>query len=54
MAETKQWSKPPELQIDLKKKYTATFKTDKGDIICELFALKVPAKASMTTPSSTA
>jgi cyclophilin family peptidyl-prolyl cis-trans isomerase len=42
MAETKQWSKPPELQIDLKKKYTATFKTDKGDIICELFALKVP------------
>ena len=42
MTPTKQWSKPPELEIDLKKKYTATFKTDKGDIVCELFALKVP------------
>ncbi len=42
MTTTKQWSKPPELEIDLKKKYTATFKTDKGDIVCELFALKVP------------
>ncbi len=42
MTSPKQWSKPPELEIDLKKKYTATFKTDKGDIVCELFALQVP------------
>ena len=38
----KQWSNPPEMTIDLKKKYTATMKTDKGDIILELFADKVP------------
>ncbi|MBN2258885.1 MAG: peptidylprolyl isomerase [Anaerolineaceae bacterium] len=37
-----QWPTPPELTIDLKKKYSATFKTDKGDIVCELFALKAP------------
>jgi cyclophilin family peptidyl-prolyl cis-trans isomerase len=38
----KQWNKPPELKIDLKKKYTATLKTDKGDIVLELFADKTP------------
>ena len=37
-----QYSTPPEFKIDLKKKYTATFKTDKGDIVCELFATKAP------------
>jgi cyclophilin family peptidyl-prolyl cis-trans isomerase len=42
MTSTMKWSTPPELQIDLKKKYTATFMTDKGDIVCELFALQVP------------
>jgi peptidyl-prolyl cis-trans isomerase B (cyclophilin B) len=42
-SETKQWSKPPEMEIDPKKKYTATFSTDKGDIVLELFADKVPA-----------
>ncbi len=38
----KQWNKPPEFVIDLKKKYSATLSTDMGDIILELFADKVP------------
>jgi cyclophilin family peptidyl-prolyl cis-trans isomerase len=39
----KQWSKSPEFALDLKKKYSATISTDKGDIILELFADKAPA-----------
>lgn len=39
---SKQWAKPPEMQIDPKKKYTATFKTEKGDIVVSLYAAKVP------------
>jgi cyclophilin family peptidyl-prolyl cis-trans isomerase len=39
---SKQWSTPPEMKIDLKKKYTATLHTDKGDIVLELFADKTP------------
>lgn len=38
----KQWSTAPEMQIDPKKKYTATIKTDKGDIVIALFADKTP------------
>ncbi len=38
----KQWNKPPEFVLDLKKKYSATLSTDKGDILLELFADKVP------------
>ena len=38
----KQWNKPPEMKIDPKKKYTATFSTDKGDIVVDLFADKAP------------
>ena len=38
----KSWSKPPEMEIDPKKSYTATFKTDKGDIVIRLFADKTP------------
>jgi cyclophilin family peptidyl-prolyl cis-trans isomerase len=37
-----QWSKAPEMQLDLKKKYTAVFKTDKGDITVSPYAAKVP------------
>ena len=37
----KQWSTPPEMKIDPKKKYTATLHTDKGDIVLELFADKM-------------
>lgn len=40
--EPKQWSKPPEMQIDPTKKYQATLHTDKGDIVVELFADKTP------------
>jgi cyclophilin family peptidyl-prolyl cis-trans isomerase len=38
----KQWSKPPEMVIDPKKKYNATISTDKGDMVIELFADKTP------------
>lgn len=37
-----QWTKSPEFQLDLKKEYTATFKTDNGDIVVRLFADRVP------------
>jgi cyclophilin family peptidyl-prolyl cis-trans isomerase len=30
------------MKIDIKKKYSATFKTDKGDFVVELFADKTP------------
>ena len=38
----KTWKKPPEFVLDLKKKYTATLNTDKGEILLELFADKTP------------
>ncbi len=38
----KQWSTPPAMAIDPKKSYTATLKTDKGDIVVQLHADKVP------------
>jgi cyclophilin family peptidyl-prolyl cis-trans isomerase len=38
----KSWTKAPEMLIDTKKKYTATFKTDKGDIVVQLTADKTP------------
>ena len=40
--EPKQWSTPPEMVIDPKKKYSATISTDKGDMVIELFADKTP------------
>lgn len=39
---SKQWASAPEMKIDPKKKYTATLKTDKGDIVVNLFADKAP------------
>lgn len=42
MPQSKQWSKPPAMVIDPKKKYTATLHTDKGEIEVELFADKTP------------
>jgi cyclophilin family peptidyl-prolyl cis-trans isomerase len=39
---TKQWPTPPQMVIDPKKKYTATIKTDKGDMVIGLFADKTP------------
>jgi cyclophilin family peptidyl-prolyl cis-trans isomerase len=38
----KRYSAPPEMVIDQAKKYTATMKTTKGDIVLELFADKTP------------
>lgn len=38
----KQWSTPPQMIIDPKKKYIATISTDKGDMVIELFADKTP------------
>ena len=42
MSEKKQWSTPPEMNLDKKKNYTATLTTDLGDIVIALFADKVP------------
>jgi cyclophilin family peptidyl-prolyl cis-trans isomerase len=38
----RQWSKPPEMEIDPKKSYTAILHTDKGDITLKLFAEETP------------
>lgn len=38
----RQWPKPPEMSIDPKKQYTATMKTEKGDIVIKLHADKTP------------
>ena len=38
----KQWSMPPAMQIDPKKKYKANMETDKGTMVIELFADKTP------------
>jgi cyclophilin family peptidyl-prolyl cis-trans isomerase len=37
-----QWKTPPAMEIDSKKKYTATIHTDKGDMVIDLHADKVP------------
>jgi len=37
-----QYSNPPAMAIDPKKKYTATLSTSRGDIVCELFAKDAP------------
>jgi peptidyl-prolyl cis-trans isomerase B (cyclophilin B) len=38
----KQYAAPPPMQIDSAGKYTATFATSKGNIVCELFAKDAP------------
>jgi cyclophilin family peptidyl-prolyl cis-trans isomerase len=38
----KQWPQPPDMKIDVNKKYIATIKTEKGDMVCELFAKDAP------------
>jgi peptidyl-prolyl cis-trans isomerase B (cyclophilin B) len=37
-----QWSKPPKMEIDPNKSYSAILNTDKGDITIKLFADKAP------------
>jgi len=39
---SKQYSAPPAMVIDPKKQYKATFKTEKGDFVLELYADKAP------------
>lgn len=36
------WSKPPQMEVDPKKSYAATLKTDLGDIVLELHVDKAP------------
>jgi hypothetical protein len=36
------WNTPPAMEIDPKKTYTARMETDKGEMLIELFAAKVP------------
>ena len=38
----RQWSKPPQMEIDPKKSYIAILHTDKGDIALKLFSDKTP------------
>jgi peptidyl-prolyl cis-trans isomerase B (cyclophilin B) len=38
----KQYSAPPPMSIDPAHKYTATFETSKGTIVCDLFAKDAP------------
>jgi peptidyl-prolyl cis-trans isomerase B (cyclophilin B) len=38
----KQYSRAPEMAIDTNKKYSATFETTKGTIVCDLFAKDAP------------
>jgi hypothetical protein len=42
----KQWSTPPAMQIDPKKKYKAHMETDKGTMVIELFADKPPTPST--------
>jgi cyclophilin family peptidyl-prolyl cis-trans isomerase len=39
---SQQWNTPPAMVIDPQKSYTATMKTDKGNIVINLFADKTP------------
>ena len=39
---TMTYSAPPEMQIDTTKTYVATFDTEKGTLVCELFAADAP------------
>lgn len=38
----KQYPAPPPISIDPNKKYTATFNTSRGEVVCELFARDKP------------
>src|ERR1700730_13051412 len=38
----KQYPSPPQMTIDVNKKYSATLSTSRGDIVCELFANDAP------------
>src|SRR5437868_1568291 len=42
MGPMKQYPSPPEMSIDPKKTYQATFETSKGKIVCDLYAKDAP------------
>jgi len=42
----KQWNEPPVMEIDPKKEYKATIKTDKGEMVFKLHADKAPKTAN--------
>lgn len=42
----KQWNQPPAILIDPAKSYMATIKTDKGDIVIQLFSKTTPYTAN--------
>jgi peptidyl-prolyl cis-trans isomerase B (cyclophilin B) len=39
---SKQYPAPPKMTIDTNKKFTATFDTSRGQIVCDLFAKEAP------------
>ncbi len=41
----KSYSAAPPMTIDLNKTYTATLKTERGEIVCELYAKAAPKTA---------
>jgi len=41
-AKVKEWKAPEKADVDVDKKYVATIKTEKGDIVCELYAKDAP------------
>jgi cyclophilin family peptidyl-prolyl cis-trans isomerase len=41
-AQQKKWDKPPEMKIDVNKKYTATIDTTAGKIVVDLFPKEAP------------
>ena len=42
----KRYSAPPAMSIDTNKKYTATFETSRGNIVCDLYAKDAPNTVS--------
>src|SRR2546423_11416242 len=38
----KEYSSPPPMTLDPEKQYSATFKTSRGEIVCDLFAKDAP------------
>jgi peptidyl-prolyl cis-trans isomerase B (cyclophilin B) len=43
---SKQYSAPPPMSVDPAKKYSATFNTSRGEIVCDLFAKDAPKTVS--------
>ena len=41
-AKMTKWTAPAKAEVDVNKKYTATIKTSKGDIVCELYPKQAP------------